>query len=190
MRHGSACLCISQSDTLGRLHASRALSPPALGQHQAALCSRGTGSASTQLCDVAGPAAWGDRTAGWTLASASMLGGLRLKCRCLIVGALQRNTALLCEHLCCGLISSVGFPPASSPLPPILWTARTSVILPASEDSAKTLRRMKTIVLVCFEETQPATQTGFFPSTEAGLTVQADRLPPPAPPPLVPSNRK
>lgn len=142
---------------------------PALGQHQAALCSCGTGSASMQLCDVAGPVASGDRSAGCVDRHLCLrVGRPAAECRCLIVRVLQRNTALLYEHLCCCLISSVGFPPASSPLPPILWTAQTSVILPASEDSAKTLRRMKTIVLVCLRRHNLRLRQAFSPRQKPG----------------------
>lgn len=126
---------------------------PALSQHQAALRSCGAGSGCMQL--------WHRlfgclRRQNCSLRWRSPLPlGLAACCWMPLLDcpSLQRNTALLYDHLCCCLISSVGFPPASSPHPPILLTVQTPAILPASEDSAKLSGAWKQLSLCVWGDT-------------------------------------
>ncbi len=69
----------------------------------------------------------------WSLTSASGLWQV-VQCWGLIVQACSRTEPCY-DNLYCSLISSQGFPPASSP--PILFTVQPSIILPLSEGTAK-----------------------------------------------------
>lgn len=113
----------------------------------------------------------------WILTSASELYWQAVERWGLIVRA-RRGTELCYDDLYCSLISSLGFPLASSPDPPTHPLHCTALHHPPSVwRPCQTLWHMKTIVLVCLRRHNRLLRRAFPPLTEAQLTVgQTDFL--------------
>lgn len=99
------------------------------------------------------------------------------ECCWLIVRVCSR-TELRYDDLYCSLISSLGFPLASSPHPPILFTVQPSIILPLSEGAAKLSGSWKQLFLYVWGDTTCSSDRLFSPHRSL-VDGQADRLPPP-----------
>lgn len=104
--------------------------------------------------------------------------------RCWSIVRVCSSTELRYDDLYCSLISSLGFPFASSPHPPILFTVQPSIILPLSEGAAKLSGSWKQLFLYVWGDTTCSSDR-LFSSHRSLVDGQADRLPPP--PPLLPS---
>lgn len=104
---------------------------------------------------------------------------------CWLIVQVCSSTELRYDNLYCSLISSLGFPLASSPHPPILFTVQPSIILPLSESAAKLSGSWKQLFLYVWGDTTCSSDRLFSPHRSL-VDGQADRLPHP-PPPLLPS---
>lgn len=108
----------------------------------------------------------------WIFTSASGLWQCAVECCCLIVRVCS-GTGLCYDDLYCSLISSLGFPLASSPHPPILFTVQPSIILPLSEGAAKLSGTWKQLFFCVWGDTTCSSDRLFCPPlTEAQLTVR------------------
>lgn len=110
----------------------------------------------------------------WILTSASGLWQrAAVECCCLIVRVCSSGTGLCYDDLYCSLISSLGFPLASSPHPPILFTVQPSVILPLSEGAAKLSGTWKQLFFYVWGDTTCSSDRLSLPlPTEAQLAVR------------------
>lgn len=103
--------------------------------------------------------------------SASRLWQCAVECCCLIVRVCS-GTGLCYDDLYCSLISSLGFPLASSPHPLILFTVQPSIILPLSEGAAKLSGTWKQLFFCVWEDTTCSSDRLFCPPSQAQLTVR------------------
>lgn len=110
----------------------------------------------------------------WILTSASGLWQrAAVECCCLIVRVCSSGTGLCYDDLYCSLISSLGFPLASTPHPPILFTVQPSVILPLSEGAAKLSGTWKQLFFYVWGDTTCSSDRLSLPlPTEAQLAVR------------------